>query len=74
MQQQISIAFALAERAIVRQSSRTLVIQDGAGSTITVRGATALEPHPWATYDGQYGRWQARISPTLRVGMPWLID
>ena len=67
IQQQVNLHFRLNDERIARQSTTVLAVSDGSGSTVTVRGGTNLSPEPWAIYEGQYGRWQALITPSLRV-------
>ncbi len=75
IQGQISRHFGRAGRRIERQSVTVLPVADGqhgrfAGSTVVVHGQTNLTESAWAVYEVRYGKWQALVSPLLRVGWP----
>jgi hypothetical protein len=67
IQGEIDRRFSLNGQRIERQSTTVIEVTDGAGSRVTVRGQTNFTEGPWAVYEGQYGTWQATVSPTLRV-------
>lgn len=65
--QQISLAFGLDGQRIPRQSTTVVQVSNG---TVTIRGETNLTGTAWAVYEGLLGKWQATVSPRLRVSAP----